>query len=381
MIGAAVKNTLWLMVFAVPLQVLFAFGIAHAGRARKTGSGSSGRSSTCPRSRRRSPPRSASCTSSTRPTGPVNMILGPSRHRGPALVPVARVVQALAGAARHLGRRQPDDHLPRRRPRRAASTSTSRPSSTAPAPLQRLRYVTLPTISPVILFSVVIGVIDGDAVLHAGLRRRQHRRRARRRRPGTSRSTSATRRARRSSIRCCSTSTASAYFNMGYASAMAVLLLVVAFAVTCHHPRATRAAGCTTEERSDEQRRPSPESQAALARRSVRLDRPPPPAPAVGRRTTAWLIAVAIMFLLPFVFIVLTSLMTSEAGALARPLAEPVPLAQLRRRLPRRRRCWRWTAEHDDLLRPRDARRCWSRASRSPTRSRGCAGAAATSPS
>jgi len=35
-------------------------------------------------------------------------------------------------------------------------------------PLQRLRWVTLPTISPVILFSVVIGVIAGGEI--AGVR-------------------------------------------------------------------------------------------------------------------------------------------------------------------------------------------------------------------
>ena len=48
--------------------------------------------------------------------------------------------------------------------------------------LQRLRWVTLPTISPVILFAVVLGVIQGAAVLHAGVRRRDRSRPARRRR-------------------------------------------------------------------------------------------------------------------------------------------------------------------------------------------------------
>src|SRR5207253_4152405 len=98
-------------------------------------------------------------------------------------------------------------------------------------PLQRLRWVTLPTISPVILFSVVLGVIQGlqyftqayvaaniaagqadqagDTVNHLGYPQDatlfypvliyQH---------------------------------GFTYFNMGYASALAMLLLAVAFAVT-----------------------------------------------------------------------------------------------------------------------------------------------------
>ena len=50
--------------------------------------------------------------------GPVNVLLGPPRHPGPALVPVARMVQALARAAGDLGHRQPVHHLPGGRPRR-----------------------------------------------------------------------------------------------------------------------------------------------------------------------------------------------------------------------------------------------------------------------
>ena len=97
--------------------------------------------------------------------------------------------------------------------------------------LQRLRWVTLPTISPVILFAVVIGVIEGlqyftqayvAASVAAG--------------PGgdaesvDATSSSATRRARRSSTRSSLYHHGFRYFNMGYASAMAMLLLVVAFA-------------------------------------------------------------------------------------------------------------------------------------------------------
>ena len=76
---------------------------------------------------------------------------------------------------------------------------------------RRLRWVTLPTISPVLLFAVVLGMIQGAAVLHAGVRRGErrgrpgvagrHRQHARARLPA---------RARRSSTPCSSTTTASA---------------------------------------------------------------------------------------------------------------------------------------------------------------------------
>ena len=91
--------------------------------------------------------------------GPVNMILGklgiqgPLWFQSPGWSKPSLVLLGIWGIGNMF------DDLPRGRPRRAASTSTSRPSWTAPAPLQRLRYVTLPTISPVILFAVVIGVI------------------------------------------------------------------------------------------------------------------------------------------------------------------------------------------------------------------------------
>ena len=79
--------------------------------------------------------------------------------------------------------------------------------------LQRLRWVTLPTISPVILFAVVLGVIQGlqyftQAYVAAsiasgpGLAGGRHVQQPR-----------LSRRTRRSSIPCCSTSTGSAYFR------------------------------------------------------------------------------------------------------------------------------------------------------------------------
>jgi multiple sugar transport system permease protein len=98
-------------------------------------------------------------------------------------------------------------------------------------PLQRMRYVTLPTISPVILFAVVIGVIEAlqyftQAYVASTI-------------AGGSAAASA------ESANALGYPLQSTlfypvllyqqgfrYFNMGYASAMAMLLLFVAFAVT-----------------------------------------------------------------------------------------------------------------------------------------------------
>jgi len=104
-------------------------------------------------------------------------------------------------------------------------------------PWQRLRYATLPSISPVILFAVVIGVIDSlqyftQAYVAAGVAQ------------GQAASESAT------SLGYPEDSTlfypvliyqqGFRYFNMGYASAMAMLLLVVALAVTLLILRSSR---------------------------------------------------------------------------------------------------------------------------------------------
>ena len=210
-IWPAVRNTLVVHRVVVPLQVLFAFGMAvmltraqarrrrlpHGllpARARAAGRG---------HARVRLPAQPGHRAGQHDPRARSGST-GPLWFNDPALV------EAVARAARALGHRQHDDHLPRRRARRARSTSTSRPSSTAPARLRRLRWVTLPTISPVILFAVVLGVIQGlqyftQAYVAASVAGGRPRRRARR-----ATSSSATPRARRSSIPSSSTTTASA---------------------------------------------------------------------------------------------------------------------------------------------------------------------------
>ena len=66
-IGTAIINTLWFIVVAVPLQVIFAFGIALMVTRAGPGSACSGRSSTSRHWRRRWRPRSGSSTCSTPP--------------------------------------------------------------------------------------------------------------------------------------------------------------------------------------------------------------------------------------------------------------------------------------------------------------------------
>ena len=177
-------------------------------------------------------------------TGPVNTVLAKLGVEGPLWFndPAGRSRRSYA---QPLGHRQHDDHLPRRGARRARSISTSRPSSTAPARCQRLRWVTLPTISPVILFAVVLGVIQGlqyftQAYVAASVAGG----------PGVT-----GRRASTLELGYPEGSTlfypvllyyhGFRFFNMGYASAMAVLLLVVAFAVTIVIIRGSRRR-CTT---------------------------------------------------------------------------------------------------------------------------------------
>ena len=157
-IWPAIYNTLWLVVFAVPLTVLFAFGIAML---RDAGTG-----------RRRRvphdllPARSRSPVAATLgfvyllnpSTGPVNVILGWVGIEGPlwfndpgwskpSLVMLGLwgcgttmiiFLAAILDVPRHLYESAELDGA---------------------GALQRLRYVTLPTISPVILFVVVLGVI------------------------------------------------------------------------------------------------------------------------------------------------------------------------------------------------------------------------------
>jgi multiple sugar transport system permease protein len=226
----AVKNTLWFIAIAVPLQVLFALGIAIMLSRARRGVGVFRTVFYLPAL---APPVAATLgfVYLLNPaTGPVNTILeklgiqGPLWFDSPQWSKPSLTALALWGVGNTMiiflaAVLDVPQHLYESAQLDGAGF------------VSRMRFVMLPTISPVILFAVVVGVIEGmqyftQAYVAANV-------------AGGSASYSA--------------ETASAlgypedstlfypvllyqqgfrYFNMGYASAMAMLLLAVAFAVT-----------------------------------------------------------------------------------------------------------------------------------------------------
>jgi multiple sugar transport system permease protein len=230
-VGGAVRNTLWLIVIAVPLQVLFAFGIAVMVTRAKRGAGLFRTIFYLPAL---APPVAAALgfVYLLNPaTGPVNIVLDKLGIEGPlwfndpgwskpsltllAMWGVGTIfvifLAAILDVPKHLHESAELDGA---------------------GAFRRLRYVTLPTISPVILFAVVLGVIQAlqyftQAYVAASIAAGQ-------------------------ASQAGTVSTLEQgypegstlfypillyyhgfrFFNMGYASAMAMLLLAVAFGVT-----------------------------------------------------------------------------------------------------------------------------------------------------
>jgi multiple sugar transport system permease protein len=228
-IWQSVRNTLWLVVITVPLKVMFAFGVALMLTRARRGIGFFRAVFYLPAL---APPVAATLgfVYLLNPaTGPVNAALGVVGIEGPlwfnepgwskpALTllllwgvgnTMIIFLAALVDVPRHLYESAELDGA---------------------GPLQRLRWVTLPSISPVILFAVVIGTIEALQLF--------------------------TQAYVAASIAAGSASSAGdpsndlgypedstlfypvllyqqgfRFFNMGYAAAMAVLLLVVSFAV------------------------------------------------------------------------------------------------------------------------------------------------------
>jgi multiple sugar transport system permease protein len=234
----AIKNTLWLMAFAVPLQVIFAFGVAGMVVRAKAGVGFFRTVFYLPTL---APAVAATLgfTYILNPaTGPVNTVLswfgitGPLWFESPSWSKPSLVLLGLWGIGnamiiflaalldvpRHLYESAQLDGA---------------------GGLQRLRWVTLPAVSPVLLFAVVIGVIEAlqyftqayvaSSIVGGG-------------------AGNAADPANRLGYPEGSTMVyplllyqqGFRFFNMGYASAMAIVLLVVAFAVTAIIIRNTR---------------------------------------------------------------------------------------------------------------------------------------------
>src|SRR5205085_7485444 len=230
-VWTAVKNTLWLIAVLVPLQVLFAFGIALLLARARSGVGFLRTVFYLPAL---APPVAATLgfVFILNPaTGPVNILLGHLGIQGPLWFQdpswskpsltllglwgigntMVIFLAAVLDVPRHLYESAELDGA---------------------GPWQRLRWVTLPTTSPVILFAVILGVIQGlqyftQAYVAAGVAAGQ-----------------ASQAADVTSVSLGYPQDSTLFypvllyqhgfsdFQMGYASAMASLLLVVSFAVT-----------------------------------------------------------------------------------------------------------------------------------------------------
>jgi len=238
-IWPAVKNTLWFIAVSVPLQVLFAFGISVMLTRAKAGVGLFRTVFYLPAL---VPPVAATLgfVYLLNPaTGPVNTILswfginGPLWFNDPSWSKPSLVMLGLWGIGntmiiflaavldvpRHLYESAELDGA---------------------GAFRRLRWVTLPTISPVLLFAVVLGVIQGlqyftQAFVAANVAAGQASQ-------GGSVSTLELGYPEGSTLfyPVLLYYHGFRFFNMGYASAMAVILLVAAFAATSIIIRGTR---------------------------------------------------------------------------------------------------------------------------------------------
>ena len=170
--------------------------------------------------------------------------------------------------------------------------------------------MTLPSISPVILFAVVLGVIQalqyftqayvaasvaGGPGVTGGLD--EH---ARARLPG----------GLDALLPVLLYYHGFRYFNMGYASALAILLLAVSFLVTLRDRPQLAPLGALR--RGDPLMATRRARAAPFVRRQLPARGAPAPASSIAVADHSLLIAAAIVFLAPVVFIVLTALMTDN---------------------------------------------------------------------
>jgi multiple sugar transport system permease protein len=226
----AIKNTLWIIAVGVPLQVLFAFGIAVMLTRARQGAGFFRTVFYLPAL---APPVAATLgfVYLLNPeTGPVNSILGhlgiqgPLWFHSPSWSKPSLVLLALwgVGTTMIIFLAAVLD-VPKQLYESAQLDGAGW--------FQRLRWVTLPSMSPVILFAVIIGVIQGlqyftQAYVAANVAAGQASQ------AGSNEIT----------LGYPENSTlfypvllylhGFRYFNMGYASAMAIVLLGVAFTIT-----------------------------------------------------------------------------------------------------------------------------------------------------
>jgi multiple sugar transport system permease protein len=230
-VWTAIKNTLWVIAIMVPLQVLFAFGIALLLARARRGVGIFRTIFYLPAL---APPVAATLAFVfilNPGTGPVNVILGhlgiqgPLWFQDPAWAKPALTVLAVWGVGNTMVIFLAAVlDVPR--------TLYESAELDGAGAFKRLIYVTLPSISPVILFSVVYGIIQGlqyftQAYVAAGVAAGQ-----------------ASQAADVTSVNLGYPKDSTLFypillyqhgfndFQMGYAAAIAMVLLVVSFAIT-----------------------------------------------------------------------------------------------------------------------------------------------------
>jgi multiple sugar transport system permease protein len=225
-----VRNTIWMIVVAVPLQVLFAFGIAVLLARVKTGAGFFRTVFYLPAL---APPVAATLgfVYLLNPaTGPVNTLLGhlgiqgPLWFQSPSWSKPSLVLLGLWGVGNTMviflaAVLDVPQHLYESAELDGAS------------PWQRLRWVTIPSVSPVLLFAVVLGVIQGlqyftQAYVAGSIASGQASQ------AGDTLNTLGYPQDSTLFYPVLLYQHGFVDFQMGYASAMAMLLLVVSFAVT-----------------------------------------------------------------------------------------------------------------------------------------------------
>ena len=230
-VWTAIKNTVWVIVIMVPLQVLFAFGIALLLARARSGVGIFRTIFYLPAL---APPVAATLgfVFILNPgTGPVNIILkhlgiqGPLWFQDPSWSKPALTMLAIWGVGNTMVIFLAAIlDVPKMLYESAQLDGAG--------PLQRLLYVTLPSISPVLLFSAIYGVIQGlqyftQAYVAAGVAAGQ-----------------ASQAADVTSVNLGYPKDSTLFypvllyqhgfndFQMGYAAAIAMILLIVSFAVT-----------------------------------------------------------------------------------------------------------------------------------------------------
>jgi multiple sugar transport system permease protein len=230
-VWTAIKNTLWVIAIMVPLQVLFAFGVAMLLARARSGVGVFRTIFYLPAL---APPVAATLAFVfilNPGTGPVNVILdklgiqGPLWFQDPSWAKPALTMLAIWG----IGNTMVIFLAAVLDVPRTLYESAELDGANA---LKRMIYVTLPSISPVILFSVVYGIIQGlqyftQAYVAAGVAAGQ-----------------ASQAADVTSVNLGYPKDSTLFypillyqhgfndFQMGYAAAIAMILLIVSFAVT-----------------------------------------------------------------------------------------------------------------------------------------------------